>query len=581
MSIFNVLTLFGGLALFLYGMDLMGKGLEKASGGMLEGLLEKLTSNVLKAVLLGAGVTAVIQSSSATTVMVVGFVNSGIMPLSRAIGVIMGANIGTTITSWILSLSGIESSNFFVQLLKPSSFSPVLAVIGIILLMFSKKEKKKDVGNILIGFAVLMFGMETMSGAVEPLADVPEFTNILLMFSNPVLGVLAGAIFTATIQSSSASVGILQALCMTGKVPFGTAIPIIMGQNIGTCITAILSSIGANRNAKRAASIHLMFNLIATVIFMSVFYTVNFFSPFEFLQNNATPVGIAVMHSSFNIGATIILLPFNRMFEKLAYLVIRETEEEREATAKTLDMLDERFLETPGYALEQGKNAAKIMFEETKAAYQMAASLANEYDEELAGKVRESENRVDTYENQICNYLLNLSKRQLSTQESQTVSVLLHAISDIETISDNACYMSMTYRNLNEKSGQFSEKAVHELNMAYQAVLALMNVTMEMFEKQNIKEVYAYSQVISELLTEIKTSHIERLKQNKCSIDSGLALTDIINNYEKMAERCKRIANYLAQMGEKDLEIHDHECLLPMASYQELYGKYKQMYRLS
>ncbi len=358
MSIFNGLTLFGGLALFLYGMDLMGKGLEQASGGKLEKILENLTSNIFKAVLLGIGVTSVIQSSSATTVMVVGFVNSGIMPLSRAIGIIMGANIGTTVTAWILSLAGIESSNFFIQLLKPTSFSPVLAVIGIVLLMFSKKEKKKNIGNILIGFAILMFGMDTMSGAVEPLADEPAFTNILLMFSNPILGVMAGAVLTAVIQSSSASVGILQALCMTGSVKYSTALPIIMGQNIGTCITAILSAIGANRNAKRAASVHLLFNLIGTTLFLCVFYTLNLFMQFPFLSESATPVGIATIHTTFNVTATILLLPFNRVLERLAYLIIRETEEEKHTTKKTLDILDQRFLEVPGYALEQGKAAA-------------------------------------------------------------------------------------------------------------------------------------------------------------------------------------------------------------------------------
>ncbi|MDO5411648.1 MAG: Na/Pi cotransporter family protein [Lachnospiraceae bacterium] len=581
MDIFSVFTLFGGLALFLYGMDLMGKGLESASGGKLEKILEKLTSNVFKAVLLGAAVTAVIQSSSATTVMVVGFVNSGIMTLSRAIGIIMGANIGTTVTSWILSLTGIESGNFFIQLVKPSSFSPIVAVIGMVLLMFSKKEKHHNIGNIMVGFAVLMFGMDTMSGAVKPLADVPEFTNILLMFSNPILGVLAGTILTAVIQSSSASVGILQALCMTGSVTYGTAIPIIMGQNIGTCITAILSAIGANRNAKRAASIHLMFNMIATCIFLIVFYTINAFSPFAFLEEYASPLGIAVIHSLFNVTATIILLPFNRMFEKLAYLVIRETEEEKAHSAKALDILDERFLETTGYALRQGKAAVKRMFEETRNSYIMASGLAQGYDEAIVTQVRESENTVDEYENQICNYLLHISREQMKVEESQLLSVLLHTVSDIETISDNTCGIALAYKNMNNKAASFSKSASEELSVAQQVVLELMNSTIHMFSSRRIHEVLAYSQIIGELIAEIKEGHVERLKKGECSIDSGFVLTDVINSYEKIADRCRRIANYLSQAGEKDLEIHDHEELLSLTGYQELYESCKEKYHLN
>ena len=581
MSIFNALTLFGGLALFLYGMDLMGKGLEQASGGKLEKILENLTSNIFKAVLLGIGVTSVIQSSSATTVMVVGFVNSGIMPLSRAIGIIMGANIGTTVTAWILSLAGIESSNFFIQLLKPTSFSPVLAVIGIVLLMFSKKEKKKNIGNILIGFAILMFGMDTMSGAVEPLADVPAFTNILLMFSNPILGVMAGAILTAVIQSSSASVGILQALCMTGSVRYSTALPIIMGQNIGTCITAILSAIGANRNAKRAACVHLLFNLIGTTLFLCVFYTLNLFMDFPFLVESATPVGIATIHTTFNVTATILLLPFNRVLEKLAYLVIRETEEEKHITKKTLDILDERFLEVPGYALEQGKAAALAMFEETRRSLDMSSTLMESYASETVGKIRESEDLVDGYENQIGNYLLALSRKTLSSKESQALSVLLHTVSDIETISDQTCNIAIAYKGMESKEERFSEKAVQELKVQQKAVEALVDATIGMFENRAYIEVYAYDQVIEELLKEIKERHVIRLINNECSISLGMRLTDILNSYERIAGRCMRIANYLSQLGEKELEIHDHENLLALSDYQELYGEYKKKYCLN
>lgn len=581
MSVFNLFTLFGGLALFLYGMDLMGKGLEKASGGRLEKVLEKLTSNIFKAVLLGAGVTGIIQSSSATTVMVVGFVNSGIMPLSKATGIIMGANIGTTVTSWILSLSGIQSDNFFVQIFNPSSFSPILAVIGIILMMFAKREKLKNIGSIMIGFAILMFGMETMTTAVEPLAEVPAFTNILLMFSNPILGVLAGTLLTAIIQSSSASVGILQALCLTGRVSYGSAIPIIMGQNIGTCITAILSSIGANRNAKRAASIHLLFNLIATLIFLTVFYTLNIFVPFSFLQDSATPLGIAVFHTAFNLVATMILLPFNKMFEKLAYVIIRETQEEAGRSSKRMDILEKRFLETPGYAISQGKLAAKLMFDETKDAYILAAGLLRDYEETILGQIRKSEEKVDSYEDQICNYLLEISKEELNTEDSQMLSVLLHSITDIETISDYTCSIGLAYKHIHEKKGSFSPEAVKELEVLQNAVMDMLEETKTMFdEQQHIKEVYAYHQVIGELLDEVREKHVERLKSSHCTIDSGLVLTDIINYYERISVRCRRIANYLVQMGKEDLEIHDHEYWLPVFAYQEVYGFYKRKYSL-
>ena len=365
MDIFGVFSLVGGLALFLFGMDAMGNGLEKLSGGRLEKLLEKLTSNRFKAVALGALVTAVIQSSSATTVMVVGFVNSGIMKLAQAVGIIMGANIGTTMTSWILSLSSIEGDAFLIKMLKPSSFSPILALIGIILIMFCKSEKKKNVGTILIGFAILMTGMDQMSAAVKPLKDVPEFTNILLMFSNPILGMLAGLILTAIIQSSSASVGILQALCATGAVPFGTALPIIMGQNIGTCVTAIISSIGTSKNAKRAAAVHLFFNIIGTVVFMIVFYTINAIVPFEFLNIPADSKGIATIHTLFNIGATCLLLPFAGLLEKLALLAIRDSKEDQEKE-NIFKVLDPRFLDTPGIALEQCKKLSDDMARITK-----------------------------------------------------------------------------------------------------------------------------------------------------------------------------------------------------------------------
>ena len=425
MDIFNFLTMLGGLALFLYGMNVMGDGLTRASGGRLEKILEKLTSSTIRGVLLGAAVTAVIQSSSATTVMVVGFVNSGIMTLQRAVGIIMGANIGTTITSWILSLSGLQGDSFWIKMLKPSSFSPILAIIGICLLLFSKKDKKKDAGSIMVGFAVLMFGMETMSGAVKPLADVPEFTNILLMFKNPVLGMLAGALLTAIIQSSSASVGILQALCVTGAVSYGAALPIIMGQNIGTCVTALISAIGAKKNAKRTAFVHLYFNLIGTVVFMILFYTANMFIHFSFLQDSANAAGIAVIHTAFNVFATVIWLPFHRVLERLAILTVRDgKDEERTAGAlQGLSALDNRFLENPALAMDQCRVACAHMAEVTREALDTAMSLLHDYDETKVALVHENETIVDQYEDRLGTYLVQVAKNEMQTKDSHTLSV--------------------------------------------------------------------------------------------------------------------------------------------------------------
>ena len=425
MDIFGVLTMIGGLALFLYGMHLMGDGLSNASGGRLEKILEKLTSNPLKAVLLGAGVTAVIQSSSATTVMVVGFVNSGVMKLGQAVNIIMGANIGTTITSWILSLSGIESSNIFMKMLKPTSFSPILAIIGVAFLMFSKKEKKKDIGMILVGFAILMTGMDTMSGAVKPLADVPEFTNILLMFSNPILGMVAGAVLTAVIQSSSASVGILQALCVTGAVSYSTALPIIMGQNIGTCVTALLSGIGASKNARRASLVHLYFNLIGTVVFMVIFYILNAIIGFPFMATAANGAGIAVIHTVFNVCATILLLPFAKFLEKLACLTIKDDVVEVVETQADKDfrLLDVRFLDKPGLAVEQSRQVARNMAELSKEAFFLSMELVSEYNEEKAERVKFLENETNLSSLPVCGFFSFLCELLINSELTITSKI--------------------------------------------------------------------------------------------------------------------------------------------------------------
>jgi len=515
--------------------------------------------------------------------MVVGFVNSGIMTLSRAVGVIMGANIGTTVTSWILSLSGIESDSFFMQLLKPSTFSPVLGVIGMAMIMFSKREKKKDIGNILIGFTILMFGMETMSGAVKPLADVPEFTNILLIFSNPILGVAAGAVLTAVIQSSSASVGILQALCMTGAVPYSTALPIIMGQNIGTCVTAMLSAIGAKKNAKRAATIHLMFNLIGTVLFLTVFYTLNLFVHFAFLEENAAPVGIAMIHTIFNVTVTLVLLPFNQMLVKLAYIVIPVTDDEKSKNSGNLTILDQRFLEVPGYALEISETAALTMFQEVRRSLGLSETLMKHYQPETVIEMKDSEELVDGYENQISNYLLALSHKGINEAESQKLSVLLYTVSDIETISDQVCNIGIAYRGLDAKENAFSEMALDELSMLQALETELVDKTIEMFHAKGdtMLDVYACRHLLLELSGKVKERHMTRLIENKCSMEVGMVLTDILNSYERISLRCLRIANYLSQMNKNSLAIHDLETMLPETEYHTEYEEYKKKYQLA
>ena len=563
MDLFSILTLIGGLALFLYGMNAMGDGLAKVSGGKLEKILENLTSNPIKAVLLGAGVTAVIQSSSATTVMVVGFVNSGIMKLSQAVGVIMGANIGTTITSWILSLTGIQSDNFIIQMFKPTSFSPVLAIIGVIFILFINDSKKKDIGSIFIGFAILMYGMDMMSSAVKPLAEVPEFTNLLLKFSNPLLGVIAGALLTAVIQSSSASVGILQALCLTGAVPFSAAIPIIMGQNIGTCITAILSAIGAKKNAKRAAAVHLYFNLIGTVIFMTVFYLINAVVGFSFFHQAATPAGIAVIHSVFNVTATIILLPFAKGLEKLAYLTIRDKEEDVVVSAEDREfmILEPRFLEKPAFAVEQSRNAARKMAEESHNALFTALSLVDKYSEEGVERVENMESKVDRYEDELGTYLVKLSHKDISEADSHSLSIMLHCIGDFERISDHAVNIMESAQELYEKGLKFSENAKKDLEVLGQAVEDIVNTAYEVFDKQDMKlaeKIEPLEEVIDELSKEVKRRHVQRLRNGECTIEMGFILSDITTCLERVADHCSNIGVCVTQVNEDLYDTHSH-----------------------
>lgn len=562
MNFFSILNLVGGLALFLYGMNAMGNGLEKLSGGKLEKLLERLTSNPIKSVILGAAVTAVIQSSSATTVMVVGFVNSGIMKLSQAVGIIMGANIGTTVTSWVLSLSGIESNNFYIQLLKPSTFSPILALIGVICLLFAKNEKKKNIGTIFIGFAILMFGMENMSSAVKPLANVPEFTNILIMFSQPLLGMLAGALLTAVIQSSSASVGILQALCMTGSVSFATAIPIIMGQNIGTCITAILSAIGANKNARRAALIHLYFNLIGTILFMVAFYSVNMILNFSFMDNMVNPAGIAVVHSLFNIGSTLVLLPFSKVLVKLAcFSLPEENREALDLNKDDLKLLDARFLDKTSYATQQSRIVTVNMAELTKNSLFKAMGLLEKYNEDIENEIRLMEDKVDKYEDEIGTYLIKLSSRNLSEKDSRTISILLHCIGDFERISDHAINIMEAAKEMHGKDLKFSEKAVVEIGIYTNAVKEIVSTSMQVFETENIdlaSTVEPLEEVIDSLNEKLKKRHIKRLRTGECTIELGFVLSDIINNYERIADHCSNIAVWLLQSKEEGFDTHEY-----------------------
>lgn len=563
MDLFSILTLIGGLALFLYGMNAMGDGLAKVSGGKLEKILENLTSNPIKAVLLGAGVTAVIQSSSATTVMVVGFVNSGIMKLSQAVGVIMGANIGTTITSWILSLTGIQSDNFIIQMFKPTSFSPVLAIVGVIFILFINDSKKKDIGSIFIGFAILMYGMDMMSSAVKPLAEVPEFTNLLLKFSNPLLGVVAGALLTAVIQSSSASVGILQALCLTGAVPFSAAIPIIMGQNIGTCITAILSAIGAKKNAKRAAAVHLYFNLIGTVIFMTVFYLINAVVGFSFFHQAATPAGIAVIHSVFNVTATIILLPFAKGLEKLACLTIRDKKEDVVVSAEDREfmILEPRFLEKPAFAVEQSRNAARKMAEESHNALFTALSLVDKYSEEGVERVENMEAKVDRYEDELGTYLVKLSHKDISEADSHSLSIMLHCIGDFERISDHAVNIMESAQELYEKGLKFSENAKKDLEVLGQAVEDIVNTAYEVFDKQDMKlaeKIEPLEEVIDELCKEVKRRHVQRLRNGECTIEMGFILSDITTCLERVADHCSNIGVCVTQVSEDLYDTHSH-----------------------
>ena len=588
MDFFDILTMLGGLALFLYGMDTMGQGLEKLSGGRLERVLEGLTSSRLKAVLLGAVVTGVIQSSSATTVMVVGFVNSGIMKLSQAVGVIMGANIGTTLTSWLLSLTGIEGGNFFVRLMKPSSFSPILALAGVFLVMFSGREKKKDLGSILVGFAILMFGMDTMSGAVKPLADVPEFIGILTMFSHPLLGLLAGTILTAVIQSSSASVGILQALCATGAVSYSSAVPIIMGQNIGTCVTALLSAVGASKNARRASLVHLYFNIIGTAVFMAVFYMVHAVVELPFMGESANAVGIAVVHSLFNITATLILLPFSDVLVRLACLTVPERAESADEpemddteAESAFRLLDVRFLETPGYAVEQCRQTAVRMARLSQECLLASTELLKEYDTQTAERVAWLESLVDRYEDELGTYMVKLGGRKLSVNDSRTISLLLHCISDFERISDHGMNVMIAAGKMEEKKMEFSRKARKELRMYLRAVQEDLETAVAAFENNDLEQAFSVeplTEVIDGMHKSVKANHVKRLQKGKCSVEQGFVLSDITDNLGRVADHCSNIAVSVMEIERDGLDAHGYLGSLKRGN-DERYNRLAEYYR--
>ena len=571
MSIFDVLTMIGGLCLFLFGMDLMGQALERRAGGRLRTLLDKMTGRVMTGFLTGMAITAVIQSSSATTVMVVGFVNSGLMTLRQAINVIMGANVGTTVTAWLLSLAGISSGNVWIDLLKPTSFTPVLALVGIILYMSCKSGKRKDTGVILLGFATLMFGMDTMSGAVAGLKDVPAFAQLFVAFKNPVLGVLAGAVLTGIIQSSSASVGILQALAVTGQVSYAAAIPIIMGQNIGTCVTALLSSVGTNKNAKRAAVVHLMFNVIGVVVLLTAFCIVKaVFAP-ALLQAPATMYGIAVAHSCFNVICTALLLPCGGLLEKLAVRLVPDGS--RELAEQPVE-LDERLLATPPLALQQCRAVAEEMAACAAEALNRGLDAFSAYTPELAEGIRRDEKRCDRYEDALGTYLVRLSTQQMGAAESEEATELLKTIGDFERISDHAVNVLESAEELRTKGLTFSKTAQRELDVLSKAVRDILALALRAFREKDMDaagQVEPLEQVIDDLKEQMRTRHILRLQQGQCSIETGFVWCDLLTDLERTSDHCSNIAGCVIDAAQHDLNLHE-----TLRSVRHSDGTYRQ-----
>ena len=581
MSIMNVLSLLCGLSLFLYGMNIMGSGLEKAAGNKLKTILTKLTSSPLTGFVLGLVVTAVIQSSSATTVMIVGFVNSGIMTLSAAVYIIMGANVGTAVTAWLLSTSGISGSAWYMQLFKPSTFTPVLALIGIVMFMMSKQKKRKDVASILLGFAVLMTGMDIMSGAVKPLADVPEFTSILIKFSNPILGILAGAVLTAIIQSSSASVGILQALSLTGAIPYSVCIPVIMGQNIGTCITAVLSSVGTTKDARRTSMIHLYFNVAGTVIWSAIFYTVTAFVDISFVNTFATPLGIAVVHTTFKLLSTFALFPFGRTLEKLAILTIPD----RPGADKEIPLLDERLFVTPAIALERAHTILLEMGELSFDILQKSLDTLNKFDEKTAQVVVEGEDKADLYEDKLGTYLVKLSGYELSESDSHEMTKYLHMIGDLERISDHAVNIVESAREMHEKEITFSAIATEEIKTIVAAVREILDMSLKALKEEDLHQaslVEPLEQVIDLLNKSIRARHIDRLTHNECTIELGFVLNDILTNLERVSDHCSNLAVCIIEIAHNSFDTHEYlsEVKHNQGEFIAQYEQYKEKFAL-
>lgn len=583
MTVHDVLSMLGGLAVFMFGMHTLSGALEKLAGGRLEHWLEKMTSNPLKGVALGAGVTALIQSSAATTVMLVGFVNSGIMKLSQAIGVIMGANIGTTATGWILSLSSV-SGNGIAAVFNPSNFTPVLALIGIVLVMFMKSDRKKTVGTILLGFSLLMFGMNMMSSAAEGLKDNEAFANVMVMFSNPLLGVAVGALLTAVLQSSSVSIGILQTLSnKTGTITYSIALPIILGQNIGSCVTALISAIGANKSAKRVAIVHLYFNVIGTIVFLSLFYLVNGLIDMPFMEDKLNSTGIAVIHTCFNVLVTALFLPFTKQLEKLACLTVRDKPGDEELE---VPILDKRFLKTPSVAIEQCKSVAFKMAKLTKKTLMMSLDLVKKYDKEIAQTVVDNENAIDLYEDKIGSYILQVASKDLSVADSQIVSNLLHTIGDLERISDHAVNIKENAEEMYDKKIKFSPAAEREVGIMIDAVTEILDMAISSFVTVDVakaKEVEPLEDVIDGLRTELKNRHVKRLRDGVCTIELGFILQDLLTNFERVSDHCSNIAVCLIQIKENSLDTHEYMNelkRLDKSEFMDEFNVYKDKYAL-
>lgn len=582
MDIFSIITLLGGLAFFLFGMDVMSGGLERVAGGKLEGALRKLTSNRIKSLFLGLGVTAVIQSSSAVTVMLVGLVNSGIMNIGQTVGVIMGSNVGTTVTAWLLSTIGIDSDIFVLRLLKPENFSLVFALVGILLTTVSKKDKQKDMGSILIGFAVLMYGMKMMSGAVEPLTEMPEFQNILTLFTNPIIGILVGAAFTGVIQSSSASVGVLQALALSGNIPYSAAIPIIMGQNIGTCVTALLSSIGVSRNAKKVSIIHISFNLIGTVSFSVLFYATDALFDFAFTETAITPWAIAVVHSIFNIATTLLLLPFANLLVMLANRLLPDKEEGEKKRRR----IDARLLETPALAIAECESLTAKMAELAKNTLSLALALSDHYNEDRVREIVTNEDILDNYEDELGTVLVQLSSKHLSDADSIKVSRMLHVIGDLERLGDHAVNLLDSTKELHDKKLSFSENAKYELDVLTKAIREILELSVDAICQNNIElaaKVEPLEQVIDSLVDNIKSRHITRLTAGECSIELGFILSDILGNCERISDHCSNLGVTVIELKHRTLDTHRYLNAVKYddPSFKAMFADFEKKYALN